>query len=184
MGCALFLSGFGQCWLGRRNKRHKGLGSCSFHPTLVVELFQADTYPPASGMDQFLRHQEHCFPEKKPLGAELERQAAFSCLNWFETAVKTTICVWLQVLCFPSRLMQPNRLWAAPLLLYQYRKDVSPGLGASALPRGQGLLADCGPELPPVMGSHDIQWQAAPEHMAWSILLHTPPVSVCPRGSR
>ena len=23
----------------------------------------------------------------------------------------------------------PNRLWAAPLLLYQYRKDVSPGLG-------------------------------------------------------
>lgn len=162
-------------------KRHKGLRRCSFHPTLVVELFQADAYPPASGMDQFLRHQELCFLEKKPLGAELERQAAFSGLNWFETAVKATICVWLQVLCFRSSLMQPNRLWAAPLLLYQYRKDVSPGLGALALLRG---LADCGHELPPVMGNHDIHWRVAPGHTAWSILLRKPTISICPGGSR
>lgn len=39
-------------------------------------------------MYQFLRHQELYFPEKKPSGAELERKAAFSSMNWFETVVK------------------------------------------------------------------------------------------------
>lgn len=68
-------------------RRYRTAG-CSLHPTVAVELSQAPAYCPAQGMYQFLRHQELCFPEKKPSGAELERQAAFSSMNWFETVVK------------------------------------------------------------------------------------------------
>lgn len=162
-------------------KRHKGLRRCFFHATLVVELFQADTYPPVSGMDQFLRHQELCFPEKKPLGAELERQAAFSGLNWFETEVKATICVWLQVLCFRSSLMQQTDSGQLPSSFTNIEKMSAQGWGLWLYLRG---LADCGCELPLVMGNHDIHWRVAPGHTAWSILLRKPTISICPGGSR
>ena len=98
-------------------------------------------------MYQFLRRQELCFPEKKPSGAELERQAAFSSTHWLETVVTAPVCVWRWVLCFRGSLMQPHRLWAAPHLVQWHGEDVrpggqSPGLGASACGAGR-LLSRC-----------------------------------------
>lgn len=61
----------------------------------------------------------------------MERQAAFSGLNWFETAIKAAVCVWLWVLRFTVSILQSSRLWAAPLRVHE-RKKMS-GLACKSL---------------------------------------------------
>lgn len=125
--------------LEERNKRHK-TGELFFPTHLESWNCSGRHLSSCFGHGPFLRHQELCFPEKKPLGAELERQAAFSRFRaGFKQRSKPLFVSGFRFV-LTSRLMQPNRLWAAPPhILYQYRKDVNDRAGGLTLPRGQGV---------------------------------------------
>lgn len=144
MGCAPLCQDLDNVGFGRRNKRHKGLGSQSFStPPLVVELFQVQT--PILLLHQFLSPGTLA-SEKKPLGAELEKGKQ---LFPFELVLNSGQSHYL---CLASGFVLSIETYAAKQTLgcssFTNIEKKAQGWGLLRFTSGQGLLADHVPRAP------------------------------------